>query len=193
MRKSFVLVAVLALLCSGSLAQAAKIQGSTSWNIFGSITGADPTFTLPQPPAPLSGMYVNPGTGDFVAVPNWVGPPMNLGLITWLTSSTLNVNSPAGWTFGSPTFGTWVTTGGTATRSNGFLNLSLQGVFTPGTMFGGKTQSQGIMTIGFIMNSNHTASNVSGTMAMVAEPSSIIALLGGLGSLLALRRRTWRA
>jgi hypothetical protein len=74
--KNFCLVmAVLALLCMGGIAQSAVIQGSTSWNIFGNITTVNShTFIMPQPTGSFSGMYVNPGLGDFSVVPDWVSP-----------------------------------------------------------------------------------------------------------------------
>jgi hypothetical protein len=185
MKKLITICAVAAMiLVLSSMTQATMIQGSTAWNIFGNITTVNNhTFIMPQPTIPpsLSGMFAQTGFEDFSVVP--CVPFTNM---TWLSSNTLDVANPVGWTFGSTAFGTWVTTGGTHTHYSGGINVSLQGTFTPGTMFGGLTQSQGLMSIGFIMNGN-TASNVSGSMAMVPEPATICIL--GFGALSLIRRK----
>jgi hypothetical protein len=170
----------------------APIQGSFAWNIFGNINSINNhTFTLPQPTSPLSGVFVNTGgTGNFTIVPDFTTPTVDFTKATWLSSSTLDVANPAGWTLGSAAFGSWVTNSGTYTLSNGFLNAYLNGTFTPGTMFTGLSQSNATMTLGFIMNGN-SASNVSGTVAMTPTPIPAAAwLLGsGLLGLAGLRRK----
>jgi hypothetical protein len=183
MKKLVTICAVVALMLAvSSMAQATAIQGSTGWNIFGNITTVNNhTFIMPQPATgQFSGMFPKTGTGDFSVVPT--PPPF-----TWLSSNTLDVANPVGWTFGNDSFGTWVTTGGTApVYTPGFLNVSLQGTFTPGTMFGSLTSSPATMSIGFNMSGN-TATNVNGTMAMIPEPATMILL--GLGGLLLRRRK----
>jgi hypothetical protein len=191
-----ILAIVLATLSIQGTAQAAlgPIQGSFAWGIFGNINSINNhTFILPQPPAFLSGAFVNiGGTGNFSIVPDFTKPTVDFSKATWLSSSTLDVANPAGWTLGSAAFGTWVTNSGSYTLSNGFLNANLNGTFTPGTMFTGLSQSNASMTLGFIMNGN-TASNVSGSVAMAATPTPIPAaawLLGsGLLGLIGIRRK----
>lgn len=195
MRRILAVVALLALLCTAAAAitPSVKISGSTAFGAIGAITLNGTTLenssliTLPQPPALLTGMYVSTGQGDFSAVPS-LGTPPDITKLTFLTSSPMNLNNLTGWTFGSAAFGTWTTTSGTHTHpGTGFLNISLEGTFTPGTMFNGRTQSRGIATLSFNKSGGSTSFN--GTFAMVPEPSSIVVLVGGLGTLLALRRR----
>jgi hypothetical protein len=180
-----VLLVLTAILAMAASAQAGVIQGSTAWGIFGGITTVNShTFVMPQPvTGQISGMFIQTGLQDFLVVP--CVPFSNM---TWVSSNALDVSSPAGWTFGSAAFGTWVTTSGIVTsNSGGFMNLALQGTFTPGTMFSGKTASAGTMSLGFIM-SGSTAQNVSGSMAMNAVPEPMTLGLLGLGGLLIRRR-----
>jgi hypothetical protein len=183
MKKFCLVIAVLALLCMSVTAQATAIQGSTAFLFLGSVTQSGHALTFPQPTGGATGVVAQSGFGDFSVVP-FVFPTS----LTCLSSGVLDLNSPAGWTFGSADFGSWVTSSATHTHSSGYVNtISLQGIFAPGTMFGGLTASNAIMTIGF-----SSASNGSATFAMtspVPEPSSIMALAGGLGSLILFRRR----
>ncbi|RUL85913.1 PEP-CTERM sorting domain-containing protein [Tautonia sociabilis] len=128
-------------------------------------------------------------TGDFAT---YVTSPENLGV------ATLDVNTPATFTFGNAAFGTFVGTAITRLMSDSQNeSFNVKGNFTPGTLFPAGSQAFGAefnITFSQVGGPN-TAITAAGTLVTaVPEPASVaLVLCGGAGLALAGLRRSRRA
>jgi len=157
-------VAIMVLAVSGA-AQAAPIQGSAGFGALGIVT-ENGTDLLNSTQFTMANMFFNTGgnTGDFASLPFGFQSP---------NPCPLDLNNMAAFTFGSTNIGTWTTTSGIIVHQTAnYLNLSLVGAFTPGTMFSGLTQSPGTMNISF----NKSGASISFNGAMAMDTPTLVTL-----------------
>lgn len=182
MKKLSILIVAIALLSLAGIAQAGEIWGAIDIGIKGTdiVLSDDPILAF-NDAFVLNNLFANNnGSGDFITV---AGKTALLPIV-----NNINAVTPAGFAFGDGSFGTWVASSGYHTHSpdGKFLNISMLGIFTPGTYFPGKTWNNAELNLSFTQTVSGTsiANSMSGTMAMKGVPEA--STLVGFGSALAM-------
>ena len=171
-------VAICLSLASG--AQATTISSQAFVDINSPTANGSPTGNLNTSTIFTIGEFVSTTsqTGIFVGMPR-----------QFFASFTFNINNPTSLTFGNSVFGTFASTAITVvTNIPGFLNISVLGMWTPGT-FGGVTGGPFPATLTFTFTQDPAHRGAIGASATFATPvpeaSSMVMGLTGLTGLAA--------
>lgn len=196
MKRQLMTVMVLAVALMASSAarvQAVYINGSMALTGLGlSQSGADLSVSNTITMGNL--IASNNGLGDYAGVT--IGTSLSNG-----SSVTLDLNNLSGFTFSSPTWGTFVADNTAANqiiqRSASFLDVYLRGTFTPGTAISSLSPTD----TSFRMSFNQSGPSISSGFTLnspavnVPEPAAFVMLGQALvvGGLVARRRRNRKA
>lgn len=194
MKKTIVLMLiVIGLLSLCSIIQAAPVQGSIAVSTFtitqnGNDLSTSTLFDLNT--IKVDTLFTLGNAQDFSWVP----------VLTVLPAGQLNTGNFGSFYFGDAVFGKWQSSSGTiVNQSAGFLDILMNGSFTPGSNpnWAGYSSSTGIMRLAFTQSGNISqggTTSVSGTMKVVPEASTLVGfssalLMAGPGMIGWLRRR----
>jgi hypothetical protein len=178
------LVGLLGVMLSSSLAFATPIKGSASIGAASStLTGGTNLLTATTVAANLE--FIGAGLLDYAVIAPF----------TFITDSQMHLNNILAYTWTSPV-GTWTTSGYTIlTRTEHFLDLLLKGTFTPSGILSGYQASAASERLSL----NQSGDSVSwaatlnsppvGTPAPVPEPGTIVLLSSGIFGLIVYGKR----